>query len=636
MTNHKLLVSLALVAAVTWQRPAAAQTSYARPAYFQLQEEGTDIPRWSVLNFVGPAITCADDAASHRSTCTLTAATGTVTSVGTGNGLQGGPIIAAGTIDLRLNASGGLSKTLGGGSNELGIAASGITSSMVGAGTYGIDISGNAGTVTNGVYTTGSYANPSWITALAASKLSGVVAVANGGTNSSGALNNNRLMWSSGSAIVEATALTNGQLFIGSTGAAPVAASLSNGGGITATGGAGTITLGSSGGGDLSGAYSSATVVALRGIPYANVSPTDGYALVYDFGGNRWVPSILNGDVYGQITAALVQKIQGRTVASTAPTDHYGLLWNNGSSQWQPTAIPYAIVAGSGVTVSGSTGSVTITGGGLSIFGDGSDGAATFDGAATPAGSVKDDATHYHLTRDVYYTSTTVSAGVAVTANGYMIFVTGTLTIPATAKLHNNGSAASGATGGSAAPAGTLNNTNSAGAAGQANAGQATSNTTSFGGAGGTGGNGSSGSGAAGGTASLTPGGGAFVGGLRAAGNVAVIWAFSGAGVGGGSGSGDASNSSGGGGGGAGAIHLCARDIVLGGTIEAIGGAGGQGAAGNVGGGGGGGGGPIYIVRRTRTGAGSISAAGGAGGAGRGTGTAGTSGSAGTIVEIAD
>jgi hypothetical protein len=54
-------------------------------------------------------------------------------------------------------------------------------------------ISGNAGTVTNGVYTDGSYVNPSWIASLAGSKITGdiagnaanvtgVVAVANGGT----------------------------------------------------------------------------------------------------------------------------------------------------------------------------------------------------------------------------------------------------------------------------------------------------------------------------------------------------------------------------------------------------------------------------------------------------------------------
>jgi hypothetical protein len=39
------------------------------------------------------------------------------------------------------------------------------------SGTWGISITGNSGTVTNGVYTTGSYSNPAWITALAASKI---------------------------------------------------------------------------------------------------------------------------------------------------------------------------------------------------------------------------------------------------------------------------------------------------------------------------------------------------------------------------------------------------------------------------------------------------------------------------------
>jgi len=37
-------------------------------------------------------------------------------------------------------------------------------------------ITGNAGTVTNGVYTTGSYDNPSWITSLDGSKITGTVA----------------------------------------------------------------------------------------------------------------------------------------------------------------------------------------------------------------------------------------------------------------------------------------------------------------------------------------------------------------------------------------------------------------------------------------------------------------------------
>lgn len=41
---------------------------------------------------------------------------------------------------------------------------------------YSINISGNAGTVTNGVVTTGSYSNPTWITALAGSKITGDIA----------------------------------------------------------------------------------------------------------------------------------------------------------------------------------------------------------------------------------------------------------------------------------------------------------------------------------------------------------------------------------------------------------------------------------------------------------------------------
>jgi hypothetical protein len=63
---------------------------------------------------------------------------GTVTSVGTGNGLSGGPVTGAGTVDLRLAPAGGLSKTLGAGANELGVAAGGVTSAMVADGTLAL------------------------------------------------------------------------------------------------------------------------------------------------------------------------------------------------------------------------------------------------------------------------------------------------------------------------------------------------------------------------------------------------------------------------------------------------------------------------------------------------------------------
>jgi len=50
---------------------------------------------------------------------------------------------------------------------------------------YAISISGNANTVTNGVYTTGSYADPAWITSIAGSKISGNIS-GNAGSVSNG------------------------------------------------------------------------------------------------------------------------------------------------------------------------------------------------------------------------------------------------------------------------------------------------------------------------------------------------------------------------------------------------------------------------------------------------------------------
>ena len=47
--------------------------------------------------------------------------------------------------------------------------------------TYSISITGNASTVTDGVYTTGSYSDPAWLTSLAGSKISGNIS-GNAGT----------------------------------------------------------------------------------------------------------------------------------------------------------------------------------------------------------------------------------------------------------------------------------------------------------------------------------------------------------------------------------------------------------------------------------------------------------------------
>ena len=74
-------------------------------------------------------------------------------------------------------------------------------------------------------------------------EVTGILPIANGGTNSSVTLNNDRIIVSSAGSIVEAAALTNGQLLIGSTGAAPVAATITAGTGISITNGAGSITV---------------------------------------------------------------------------------------------------------------------------------------------------------------------------------------------------------------------------------------------------------------------------------------------------------------------------------------------------------------------------------------------------------
>ena len=76
------------------------------------------------------------------------------------------------------------------------------------------------------------------------SNLSGKATIAQGGTNSSTALNNNSLMYSTGGAIVELGQATNGQIPIGSTGNAPVLATLTGTTNqINVTNSAGAITL---------------------------------------------------------------------------------------------------------------------------------------------------------------------------------------------------------------------------------------------------------------------------------------------------------------------------------------------------------------------------------------------------------
>ena len=92
------------------------------------------------------------------------------------------------------------------------------------------------------------------------------------------------------------------------------------------------------------------------------------------------------------------------------------------------------------VVIGGTTIQYVITNSGIFSYGDGSDGAATFDGSSTPAGSSK-SGSDYTLTRDVYYTNATLSTGVTLNPAGYRIFGTGVLTLNGTAIIKRNGNA---------------------------------------------------------------------------------------------------------------------------------------------------------------------------------------------------
>jgi len=105
------------------------------------------------------------------------------------------------------------------------------------SGTWGINITGNSATVTNGVYTTGSYSNPSWITSILGSIVSGAVASATTATNVAGGATGS-LLYQSGASTTTSLALgtTNYVLTAGATAPQYVAQStLSVGSATTAT-----------------------------------------------------------------------------------------------------------------------------------------------------------------------------------------------------------------------------------------------------------------------------------------------------------------------------------------------------------------------------------------------------------------
>lgn len=123
--------------------------------------------------------------AGSKVTGDITGNAGTATRLATARNING--VAFDGSAAISINTNNSVTFNNGGsgsasGSTFNGSGAITVSYNTVGApsttganasGTWGISISGNAATVSNGVYTTGSYANPAWITSLTGSKISG-------------------------------------------------------------------------------------------------------------------------------------------------------------------------------------------------------------------------------------------------------------------------------------------------------------------------------------------------------------------------------------------------------------------------------------------------------------------------------
>jgi hypothetical protein len=151
-----------------------------------------DIANIQTSSSTGGQLLTYNQTGGYWKNTSLSAGTGISTSVTAGGGVTvtntapdqtvaitaGTGISVSGTYPSFTVANSGVT-SLTGTTSQITVSAStgGVTLSL--ANPINVDTSGNAATVTNGVYTTGSYANPSWITSLDGSKITNSI---DGGT----------------------------------------------------------------------------------------------------------------------------------------------------------------------------------------------------------------------------------------------------------------------------------------------------------------------------------------------------------------------------------------------------------------------------------------------------------------------
>lgn len=160
--------------------------------------------------------------------------------------------------------------------------------------TFAISISGNAGTVTNGVVTSGSYANPVWITSLAGSKITGDISGnAASATKLAIAKNINGVAFDGTAAI---SINTNNSVTFNNTGSGAASGSTFNGSGAV------TISYNTIGAPSTSGANATGTWgISITG----NASTvTNGVVTTGSYSNPAWITSLAGSKVSGNVSSA--------------------------------------------------------------------------------------------------------------------------------------------------------------------------------------------------------------------------------------------------------------------------------------------------------------------------------------------
>ena len=267
---------------------------------------------------------------------------------------------------------------------------------------------------TNAALISSTYANPSWITSLAASKLTGAVAVVNGGTGQ--------------------TSYTDGQLLIGnSTGNTLAKTTLTAGSGITITNGAGSITIDATAGGG--GTVTSVNAsTAISGLSFTGGPITGSGTLTLSGtlgvqGGGTGTTSLTSGAVLiGAGTSA---------VTSVSPSTAGNVLTSNGSA-WVSQApsgggaVSSVSGSGAGISVSPTTGAVVVSNTGVTsivagtnVTISGATGAVTINATGSASGTFSaDDGTA--ASPSIFFTSDT-NTGIFRPTTDTLGFTTGGL-----------------------------------------------------------------------------------------------------------------------------------------------------------------------------------------------------------------